>query len=318
MSSFRTESARAMPNVLRFMFYGLPLQNEVASVSRITNHESRSTGHGARAARIQSRNPAFTLLELLVVISIIGILAGLAVPVVNNYKPNVVAGATRQLLDDVARARQLAISQRTTVYMVFVPTNIWNDSAFGSLDPVNKNKATNLFDKQMIAYNFVTTRSLGDQVGRPTPRYLASWKTLPEGVYIAPEKFGPRLPANSPQPVLKITTNGVLSLPVLGFSTTNNIPFPAEDTPLATPGGSYVTLPYIAFNYLGQLTSGRDEYIPVTKGTLQFSRDAANRGLPTGGMTVRESPPGNTTNAFNVVSIDWLTGRAHLERPQIQ
>jgi len=34
--------------------------------------------------------------------------------------------ATRQMLDDVGRARQLAISQHTTVYMVFVPENFWN------------------------------------------------------------------------------------------------------------------------------------------------------------------------------------------------
>ena len=296
--------------------------------SRITRYASRVTHHGTRNTEHtfpSSFDPrpsasAFTLLELLVVISIIGILAGLAVPVVNNFKSNVVAGATRQLQDDVSRARQLAISQRTTVYMVFVPTNIWNDPAFGSLDQVNKTRATNLFDKQMIAYNFVSLRSLGDQVGRPTARYLGSWKTLPEGVYIAPEKFGPRLPANSPVPVLNIYTNlspPKLALPVLGFSTTNNIPFPAEDT-LAAPGASYVSLPYIAFNYLGQLISGRDELIPLTKGTVQFSRDAGNGGVPTGGMTMRELPPGNTTNAFNVVSIDWLTGRARVEHPQVQ
>src|SRR6266446_9375231 len=94
----------------------LPRQNEVAAGSRITHHASRI--------------PAFTLIELLVVISIVGLLAGLAVPVVNNFKPNVVAGATRQLLDDVARARQYAISQRNTVFMVFVPTNFWMDDAY--------------------------------------------------------------------------------------------------------------------------------------------------------------------------------------------
>src|SRR5262249_25072678 len=158
-----------------------------------THHASRNTEHGTRSTEhapfpgcgvIDPRH-AFSLLELLVVISIIGILAGLAVPVAKNFQPNVVAGASQQVLDDVGRARQLAISQRTTVYMVFVPTNIWNDPMFASLDGANKTKATNLFDKQMIAYNFISTRSLGDQVGRPTARYLGSWKTLPEGVYIA-------------------------------------------------------------------------------------------------------------------------------------
>ena len=71
---------------------------------------------------------AFTLIELLVVISIMGLLAGLAVPALKNLgKSNVNISAQRQLLDDVAHARQLAVSQRTTVYMVFVPTNFWGN-----------------------------------------------------------------------------------------------------------------------------------------------------------------------------------------------
>src|SRR6266571_5117108 len=103
----------------------LSIKKPAATPSRFTFHVSRSLVHGTRNTEHGTRIPAFTLIELLVVISIVGLLAGLAVPVVNNFKPNVVAGATRQLLDDVARARQYAISQRTTVFMVFVPTNFW-------------------------------------------------------------------------------------------------------------------------------------------------------------------------------------------------
>src|SRR5437016_11503932 len=124
----------------------LSIRKPAAPHSRFTFHVSRFTFHAG----------AFTLIELLVVISIVGLLAAVAVPVVNNFKPNVVAGATRQLLDDVARARQLAISQRTTVYMVFVPTNFWKDPVYhnASWTAADLRKATNLFDKQMIGYNF--------------------------------------------------------------------------------------------------------------------------------------------------------------------
>src|SRR5207249_2903698 len=134
-----------------------------APPSRFTFHVSRSLVHGTRNTEHVPRCiKAFTLIELLVVISIVGLLAGLAVPVVNNFKPNVVAGATRQLLDDVARARQYAISQRTTVFMVFVPTNFWNDGAYASSvqTAADKTKATNLLDKQWIAYNFVALLTL--------------------------------------------------------------------------------------------------------------------------------------------------------------
>src|SRR5579872_3782665 len=71
---------------------------------------------------------AFTLIELLTVIAIVGILAALVAPVFIHFsKPDVTEAATRQMLDDVARARQLAISQRSTVYMVFIPTNFWGN-----------------------------------------------------------------------------------------------------------------------------------------------------------------------------------------------
>ena len=264
---------------------------------------------------------AFTLIELLVVISIVGLLAGLAVPVINNFKPNVVEAATRQLLDDVHHARQLAISQRTPVFMIFVPTNFWSQGPYVSYvlnDPVEKAKGAKLYDKQLIAYNFVTLRSLGDQPGQQKARYLSKWKTLPEGVFIAQQKFGPRK-VTSP---LMITNNYFDGnpprlMPIVGFNTTNGIPFPSEDTVAPT----YVALPYIEFDYTGQLVPSKNdpvqnEYIPLTKGSVLFQHVQGNtvQAPP----SVQEAPVGNTSNAFNIVSIEWLTGRAHLERQKVQ
>ena len=101
------------------MFPGKVWSSACQAVRR--SHQSRRVN-----AELQT---AFTLIEMLVVISILGILAALVVPALKNFgNSNVTISASRQLLDDVARARQLAISQRTTVYMVFVPTNFWENN----------------------------------------------------------------------------------------------------------------------------------------------------------------------------------------------
>jgi prepilin-type N-terminal cleavage/methylation domain-containing protein len=260
---------------------------------------------------------AFTLLELLTVIAIIGVLAAIALPTIKNFKPDPAAVASRQLLDDLSRARQLAISQRTTVYMVFVPTNFWSDAAAVAKWRLNdKVQATNLYDKQLIGYNFISLRSLGDQPGRPTARYLSSWRTLPEGAFIAMNKF---LPRNVNNPVLNILTNNLLAFRVYGFNYTNAVPFPLEDTPGTGNPPRWVNLPYLSFNYLGQLEYGQNELIPISRGNIGFRRDPVTGTGVDQLPSVSESPLGNTTNSsYNVVSIEWLTGRAHLHRRAVQ
>ena len=253
----------------------------------------------------------FTLIELLTVIAIIGILAALLAPVIKNFsKPDANVAATRQLLDDCARARALAMSQRSTVYMVFILTQ-----AYGA---------------QLNGYLLLSLRDVGDQPGRPIPKDLTSIKTLPAGSFIAPFKFttvtyasklAPPYPTNRPE------------LPIYGFLRTNNIPFPtamvltnAGPPPIPDYAGLFdslggLTLPYIAFNYLGQLTPGDgsvlpyDENIPLDYGTFAPALNPVTK-LPMQAIpTFSEEPPGNSTNiSYNIIHIDRLTGRARLER----
>jgi len=263
---------------------------------------------------------AFTLIELLVVISILGIMAGLTVPVIKNFgKSDATLGASRQLLDGVARARQLAISQRTTVYMVFVPTNFWNDrngtslvTWWSGLTPAQQTAATNLCDKQFTGYTFVSLRSVGDQPGQGTPHYLAPWQTLPDGTFIAQNKFSPPPPSFNYQ---------IANFTIFGFSYANLFPFPTAD---AINTGT-VYLPYIAFNYLGQLTvdgqtlAGLDEYIPIAKGSVLYAKDSVTKTFQFSSPVASEMPPGNSTDSsYNIVHIDRLTGRAVLEYQKVQ
>ena len=266
-----------------------------------------------------TRHPrAFTLIELLVVISILGIMAGLTVPVLKNFaKSDATLGASRQLLDDVGRARQLAVSQRTTVYMVFVPPNFWNDISgtwpntwWSSLTAAQQTAATNLCDKQFTGYTFVSLRSVGDQPWPHTTNYLASWQTLPDGTFIAAQKF------YTTNTIVDQISGAAYFISQFNYTT---IPFP---TATAASG---VSLPYIAFNYLGQLTvdgqtvAGLDEYIPIAKGSVLFARDSATKTFQFNSPDASEIPPGNSANsAYNIVHIDRLTGRAVLEYQKTQ
>ena len=268
---------------------------------------------------------AFTLIEMLVVMAILGILAGLAVPALKNLgKSNVNVSASRQLLDDVGRARQLAMANRTTVYMVFLPTNFWtiplqspsSPPWFGALTPAQLNSVTNLVDKQLTGYTFISQGTVGDQPGRHNWRYLAPWQSLPDGTFIAAKKF---LPLGSLQLPFQIPdwqqdyNRGLISA-----FTNIYVPFPTATNQ------TLVSLPGIAFDYSGRLVSEMDSsggyhdaYIPLAKGSVGFGYNGTTKRpqLTTVNPTdVHETPAGNSTDiSYNVVHIDALTGRAVLE-----
>jgi hypothetical protein len=224
--------------------------------------------------------------------------------------------ATAQMVGDIARARQLAMSERTTVYMIFVPTNFWQ----GLLPTVqNQPAVTNLCDKQLTGYTFATYGQVGDQPGQHQWRYLAAWQALPEGACIAEQKFNQS--TNTYYTVID-PLNTSRSYRIYGFNLINSVPFPTETNTSSLL--SFYSLPYIAFNYLGQLTTnGVDmaaahEYIPLARANIVPSVNADTKTFQLGSPQVIESPPGNSTNAYNIIDIDPLTGRATLQQPKMQ
>jgi len=253
----------------------------------------------------------------------------LLAPVLKNFtKPDVTVAATRQMLDDFARARQLAISERSTVFMVFVPKNFWADPRWTTLPTgiQQSTVVTQLYSAQWNGYMMVSLRDVGDQPGRTFPKDLMRVKTLPQGAFFAPLKFtnSPAYPFDTPAYVTNRS-----DLPIYVFPTTNAIPFPTSDV-LTNPifaalvknnPNRYATVPYIAFNYLGQLTTGDgtvlpyDENIPLGYGSIAPAINPTNK-MPVQGMpSIIESPSGSSTNsAYNVIHIDRMTGRARLER----
>lgn len=313
-----------------------------AAISGATSVVGRCTAQRAVPASLQR---AFTLIEMLMVISIIGIVAALAVPVIKNFgKADVTVSASRQLLDGVARARQLAMSQRTTVYMVFVPTNFWGNATwYSAVQSAGQLPAlTNLLDKQLTGYTYIAYGALGDQPGQHTWHYLDSWQSLPDGTYIPLWKFSN--PNGLAQQTFSFVdpVNANYYFNINSFSYGSAFPFPSTNVEAYMPANAaWPSLPYIAFNYLGQLAdysgnmltpadqaSGQDYDqdfvgggvdIPLAQGSVVYGLDPATRALAMGPPGIVEMPPGNSTNiAYNVVHIDPLTGRATLEYHKMQ
>lgn len=261
----------------------------------------------------QAYRAAFTLIELLVVIAIIGIMAAIVAPTLSGFrKGDAMASATSQLLGGVSRARQLAISQRADVYMVFLPTNYWGTIDWNQLTYSQKVAATNLADKQLTGYTFVSFRQVGDQPGRGTTNYLSSWQALPSGIFIPSEKFVDNV--NYSYPIFDPAKGETFN--IHSFAR-REFPFPTADSKVS------LLLPYIAFDYRGKLisplpTGENNEFIPLAHGSVLTPRNPQTKVLQIGPADPLEQPPGNSTNGYHLVSIDWLTGRGHLERREIQ
>ena len=298
-------------------------------------------GHSSvrQAAEVSGRESGgrcgFTLIEMLAVIAILGILAALAVPAVKNIgKSNVQISAGRQMMDAVARARQLALSQRTTVYMVFVPTNFaWTSSGpitpwWTSLTPAERSEVTNLIDRQLSGYAFLSYGHLGDQPGQHSWHYLSSWQSLPDGNFINPGKFANPNSFTIPQWVSDYQSQGGRPA-VTNFCRSYSFPFPDENATNTQSGSPLLNLPCLAFDYTGRLISDfdvngnlTDAYIPLAQGSVGYGYDG---GTKTPQMTVvnasdiTELPPGNSTGiGYNVVHVDHVTGRCTLEYFKMQ
>jgi prepilin-type N-terminal cleavage/methylation domain-containing protein len=272
----------------------------------------------------------FTLVELLVVISIMGLLAALAVPALKNLgKSNAQTSASRQLLDDIGRARQFAISQHTTVYMVFVPTNFFNTTFQNGLNSITLpadqfaawTTVSNLLDKQLSGYNFISKGQVGDQPGQHVWHYLSTWQSLPEGTFIAASKFQFQTASTPNQSLLNDYPNqidnwriGTAGSQIYPF-TNSLIPFPTEQSP-------WIYMPCLVFDSTGKLISETPDgvifhhaYIPLAQGSVGYGYDAKKQPTLTAVQPkdITEIPVGNSASiSYNVIDVDPLSGRAKL------
>jgi prepilin-type N-terminal cleavage/methylation domain-containing protein len=268
------------------------------------------------------RRRAFTLVELLVVIGLIGLITLMAVPAFKGFgQSNKLTAAQRQLSDDLAFARQTAIKNRTTVYMVFFVHPRSDDSdkfdaglaqirqAWLSLlgSPVSQPLAqwalrqfTNVYAGYNASYAFYTEQTVGDQPGVHRQRYLSVsgniWRSLPEGIYFAP-----------------------FMEPVIGLGGTvarldvKEVPFPiARDQFPGIPSQQFqiptLRLPTLVFDSQGRLAR-----LDTTTGQPVFDAKRQDRFVAVGLASVllpKVAPPSPPPGQRPARTVDYAFGQA--------
>lgn len=289
-------------------------------------------GQPTMVGRSSLRLGAFTLLELLIVIGIIGLLAATSVPAIRSLtQSHGISAAHRQVQDDLTIARQLALNGRRTVYMVFVPPTMrshFDQIRHYETEPQRTRdlrRLTNLVNGQFTAYALFTKRTAGDQPGRGTPVYLSEWKQLPEGMLFQTNKFDDLKDEWLAKADKVLDTNRPLPYALFPFPAANSLP---------------ARLPYIAFSPKGQLA-----YEEARPPVLAGEAVALTRGSIMHGKQITKNQPSDPQNwvydsrnkewwRYNLkawpdvvgtdkgtpiqIRVNWVTGRAKVERAEVK
>ncbi len=291
--------------------------------------------------RVLNSSNAFSLLEMTIVLGLAAIIIAIILPSLRGFgEGNTISASTRQMLDDVAYARQTAIKNHTKVYMVFLQPQFWtnlipNDSSLGSFTVEGKREIELLTKGQYTSYALFSFHTMGDQPGQESPRYLTKWRELPDGSIIETNKFERKesfADVIDPARVFNVYRFNYRDFPFPPSELSNtNTPPPGLKWKMAT-------LPYIAFDSQGSLFNdlpyrkdnaakndpnnipdNEDELIPIARGSIFYPTLPGGAPDLTQGADVVETGYREATRInYNIIRIDRLTGRPKLEQPELK
>jgi prepilin-type N-terminal cleavage/methylation domain-containing protein len=255
---------------------------------------------------------AFSLIELLVVIAVIGMLATVGLPALRGIgEGNAMQASVRQMLDDLARARLTALNSRSRVCVVFLHPML-DVNVLNAYQPFPESYKTlaNIFGDQMASYAIISERTVGDQPGRNRPRYVLEWRSLPEGVMVAPWSFLPW------QGSLPSWAND-LSEEDFPFELRTDLPFPVNDT-LSLINHPTTRLSCLVFEPSGRLFFGANRLSPdrvlrLVPGSVLVGRD--EEGIPTSVDLPPATRDRDREHEETEIRVSGLTGRAAVEPP---
>lgn len=248
------------------------------------------------------RGRAFSLVELLIVIAIIGLLAAIGLPALRGLGESTgIDAATRQVLDDLAFARQQAINQRSEVFMIFIPPDLHRYQP-----EAQRRFLTNFTAQRLTTYALYARRTVGDQPGQATPRMLTPWRSLPDGVFFSPEWFVGQLVRTNPalwQFTAQLPRTNLFNVPVYYPPVRSNVVVPS------------VNLPYIRFTPRGQLLAPGPAGPAAPPGhhdvIVRLSKGSIFAASPIESPDVVETPKGYR----RFIRVNGLTGRARVDHP---
>ncbi|MCZ7592194.1 MAG: prepilin-type N-terminal cleavage/methylation domain-containing protein [Kiritimatiellae bacterium] len=191
------------------------------------------TEQNHRCTECEIRYAGFTLVELLIVISIMAIMIAIALPRFEDIgRGSKMRAAVNELRSTVALTRQWAIANNEEVFLVYPDDHMQKYSDSG----------TNQYYKALRSYA-VYSRSKG---------YIKDWVYLPAGVYFYEENASLQGTRPNMPPCYKDTKNAFRSLDV--YYAPDQIPFPYSEStgkditalrftpagrPLEAKGGGY-------------------------------------------------------------------------------